>query len=68
MRRNRRRPSLPGFTLVEVMVVLTLSSVLASLAVPAVRLLKTRARTAVIANDGAARRDIESLKILEISG
>lgn len=51
MCRSRRRPALPGFTLVEVMVVVTLISVLASLSVPAVRLVKMRARTAAIAND-----------------
>lgn len=51
MGRDRRRSALPGFTLVEVMVVVTIISVLASLSVPAIRLLKLRARTAAIAND-----------------
>lgn len=51
MRRSGRSSAFAGFSLVEVMVVVTIISVLASLMVPAVHYLKLRARTASIAND-----------------
>lgn len=51
MTRDWHRSKSGGFTLVEVMVVVLIISVLATLSVPAIRLLRTRAKTAVILSD-----------------
>lgn len=49
--RHRRRSARAGFTLVEIMMVVLIISVLATLVVPTMAKLKRRAKTSVLVND-----------------
>jgi len=60
---RRRRPG--GFTLVEIMIVVTLIGLLASLAIPAMNRIRTRARVTAFVNDLRTGKDAFETYALE---